>query len=89
MATKAKQARLPGVEDPAITELEDAAAEYAEIRDDRIALSQREGDTKATLLALMHKHKKKHYEHGGVSIDVVAEEETVRVRIKKEDDDGD
>ena len=88
MATP-KQARLPGVEDPEIEELVETAEKYADVRDKRIALSAQEGAIKQELLALMHKNKKRHYQHAGVEIDVVAEDETVRVRIKKESDDED
>lgn len=80
----AKQARLPGTEGPEIEELEEAAFKYAEIRDQRMELTQREVSAKQTVLALMKKHKKNDYNHAGVEIEVVLEVETVKVRIKKE-----
>jgi hypothetical protein len=80
---KQKQPRLPGQEDAAITELETAAEGYAETRDQRQALLAEEVEQKAQLLALMKRHKKEHYEHNGVIIDIVHEEETVKVKIAK------
>jgi hypothetical protein len=82
----AKQKRLPGVEDPEIEELVSAAESYAEIRDQRMALTPQETELKGELLKLMHKYKRKTYKHNGIEINVVTEEETVRVRVKHEDD---
>lgn len=85
-----RQPDLPGTEDRAIAELEDAADTYAETRDQRMALTVEETGLKATILRLMKAHKKTTYHRNGVSIEIVAEEETVKVRVKKtEDDDGD
>jgi len=71
----------------AIRDLEVAAADYVEIRDQRIALNQSEAALKTKLLGLMKKHGKTSYDRGGVSIDVVTEQETVKVRVKRTDDD--
>jgi hypothetical protein len=84
MTTTAKQQRLPGTEDAEIEELHDAAFEYAGIRDQRMALTPQETGLKQKVLALMKKYKKQTYAHNGVEIEVVAEEETVKVRVKKE-----
>jgi hypothetical protein len=80
---KPRQARLPEMEDPAIEELEAKAEQYASIRDQRIALNAQEKPLKDGLLDLMKKNKKTHYHRDGVSIDIVTEKETVRVKIKK------
>jgi hypothetical protein len=82
---KPRQARLPGIEDPEIEELEAAAESYADVRDQRMALTPVEAKHKEDLLALMHKHEKKSYVHGNIDIKVVVESEKVRVRIKKEE----
>ena len=86
----AKQAELPGIERK-LKDLHDCALEYAEKRDARQALLAEEVDLKVKLLALMKKYKKETYEYNGVSIQVVHEEETVKVRIKekKEADEED
>jgi hypothetical protein len=83
---RGKTSRLPGMEDPEIEELEDAAREYANIRDDRMKLTTAEVDTKGTLLALMKKHKKETYNHDGIEVKITHEKESVKVRIKKEKD---
>lgn len=90
-STKARprQPDLPGTEDRAIKPLEESAAAYADIRDQRMALNVDEAKLKATLLTLMKKHGKSVYHRNGITIQIVQEEETVRVRVKKADDDED
>jgi hypothetical protein len=83
MAKKPKQDRLPEMADAAIAELESAAESYAETRDERLALLAEEVEQKKEILALMVKHKKEHYEHNGVIVDLVPEEMNVKVTIKK------
>lgn len=78
-----KQKDLPGMSDRKLTDLSDAAYDYAKIRDERMDLSQQESQLKQRLLTLMKKHKMKEYVYEDVEIRVVAEEETVRVRIRK------
>jgi hypothetical protein len=82
---KPRQKRLPGMEDPTIDEIQNAAMEYAEIRDERQELTTREVDLKKNLLNIMKKHHKTMYSHNGVVVQVVVEEETVKVRIKSEE----
>lgn len=85
---RARTPALPGMEDSAIQPLEDAALAYADIRDQRMALNVEEVGLKATLLRLMKKFGKQTYQRDGVSIEIVAEEETVKVRVKKPEDDN-
>ena len=82
---KPRQGRLPGTEDAAIEELESAAEEYAEVRDDRMGLTEKEVELKTELLRLMDDHKKTSYYHAGVTIEVKAKDRTVKVRIKKDE----
>lgn len=79
----AKPQRLPGMEDAKITGLHNAALDYAEIRDQRQELTTQEVDLKQKLLKLMHDHNKETYDYNGVSITLVHEDETVKVRVKK------
>ena len=83
----ANQDNLPGMEDREIKALQEAAIHYAKIRDKRQKLTAEEVELKADVLKLMHKHKREHYEYNGVSIDIVMEEETVKVKIRKVKDD--
>lgn len=87
MIKRPKSQRLPGMEDNRIDSLHDAASEYAEIRDQRIELNQREIKLKDKLLKLMHKLDRTTYACDGVSVALVMEEETVKVKIKKPDPD--
>ena len=85
MAKRPKQETLPTMEDRAIKPLQDAAHEYAEIRDERIALNQREADLKNKVRTLMHKHNKTRYAYEGVEIELLPPdgEEQVKVKVKK------
>src|SRR5215467_146131 len=82
MAKRAKPQRLPGV-DGAIPELDNAAHDYAALRDERMALTEQEVTLKATVLKLMHKHGKTVYQHGAVTITLVPEDKTVKVKVRR------
>ena len=78
-----RQDQLPGMKDRKLSALHDAALSYAEIRDQRQALTKKEVELQGTLLALMHKAKREHYEYAGVVCDLVVEKEKVKVRVQK------
>ena len=84
----ARQRRLPGVDDPKIESIHNAAMDYAEIRDERQGLTKREVDLKDKLHNLMKEHGLKTYKYGGVFVELVVEEETVKVRIRKEPEES-
>jgi len=88
-ASKPKQKDLPGMEERKIPDLHAAAEDYAEIRDERMALTEKEVPAKANLLELMHKHGKETYKYEDVEISVVHEEETVKVKIHREKEAAD
>lgn len=77
--------RLPGMEDSAIEELEDAAKRYVGVRDERMALTEREVDAKDLVLTLMKRHDKETYRRDGLEIKVVHTDESVKVRFKEEE----
>jgi hypothetical protein len=83
-----RQQDLPGTEDRAIRPLEDAAHDYAEIRDERMRLTEQETGLKAKLLSLMKKYQKTTYDRDGIHVEIVHEEETVKVRVKKPSEGG-
>lgn len=76
------------IEDRAIKSLEDAAQDYAHIRDERMTLTESEATLKVNLLALMKEHGKTVYHRGSVTITVVAEREKVKVRVRKASEAG-
>jgi hypothetical protein len=80
---KAKQADLPGMEDRRLDDLDAAAREYAEHRDERMQAFKDEVELKRRVLNLMHRHKKNTYDCDGVTIDVVPTDERIRVRVEK------
>src|ERR1700676_2008231 len=82
---RGRQARLPGTEDAAIESLEALAEEYAEARDERMAIGERESDLKQKLLTEMEANQKTRYFHAGCLIEVVATDKKVKVRISKDE----
>jgi hypothetical protein len=81
-----RQEVLPGVGDVKIAAIENAALDYAEIRDERQELTTKEVDLKKKLLDLMHAKGLKDYKRNGISVKVQVEEETVKVRVRPEED---
>ena len=82
----ARQPQLPGVQDNRVASLENAALNYAEIRDQRQELTKQESDLKQSLLKLMHKLHRTEYKRDGISITVEVEQETVKVRVRAQKD---
>lgn len=80
---KTKQARLPGTEDPAIQELEDAAIEHsdllAEIRTKRDEIKEID----KRIARLMKENGKNSYTHLGIELKLRRSEETVSVKVKR------
>ena len=68
--------------------MEDAAESYAEIRDQRMELTESEVSAKATLLAVMKKHNLKSYKDKGAGLYVMIEEGEDNVKVKKLQADG-
>jgi hypothetical protein len=81
-----RQAPLPGIGDTKIAAIENAALDYAELRDSRQELTKQEVDLKGKLLKLMHARNLTEYKRNGISVKVQVEEETVKVRIRAEED---
>ena len=83
-----RQKQLPEMEDNKIEALEDIALNYAEVRDERCGLSQREIELKSQLLQLMKAQKREHYHRDSISIDIVHEKENIKVKVKAGSDEG-
>jgi hypothetical protein len=77
-----KQASLPTMENRALADIEAAAEEYAETRDNRQALLVHEVELKDDLKALMHQHRLTTYKRNGIEIKLVMETENIKVKIK-------
>lgn len=82
----ARQKELPGMEERHIQEIEEVAVRYAEIRDQRQALTRREVDAKELLLNVMKRHNKRSYVVDEMAIEIVITKEKIRVKLKKGDD---
>jgi len=84
MSTRPRQGNLPGTTDRRIAPLERAARKYAELKEERLRLKREDVLQRAALLKLMKEHHKQVYERPGLSVEVVAETENVRVRLRAE-----
>lgn len=81
---KQKQPMLSN--DPAfehIKEIENLAGDYVEARDRRQALLADEVDLKGKLMSAMKRHKLETYSFEGYMVEIVHEEETVKVKKKR------
>jgi hypothetical protein len=78
-----RQLPIPGTEDREIATLNDAALDYAELRDQRVAALAAEIQAKATLLDLMHSYKKTNYKYDNIFIEITPEGEKLKVKILK------
>jgi hypothetical protein len=85
--TPKDQKDLPGMEGRGIAELDDLCRSYAKIRDKRQDLTKREVELKADLLAAMRKHKKREYVSDGIEARIVTEEESVKVKVAKAEEE--
>lgn len=81
-----RQEALPGMENAAIKEIENAALDYVEGRDERMAATEKEVELKSALIAAMHKHEKTEYKRGRISVKLVVEKEKVKVRVLDEEE---
>lgn len=82
MTKQPRQTEMAGMEDREIGELKDAALQYAEHRDERMAALKQEVELKASVLRLMKKHHKTKYNCKGIHIEVIVEKEKVKVDVK-------
>lgn len=75
-----------------VPEIDEAAEEYVDIRDRRMALTKDEKAAQTSLLNLMKKHKLKAYDYDNKLVSVVedvVEKVKVKAKDKPEADDGD
>jgi hypothetical protein len=84
----ARQDALPGMEDRAITELNEAAIRYDEIKRERAKLKLQEDAALDEVAALMRAQKRNHYQFRNIIIDLEQEEKT-SVKVKAETVDSD
>jgi len=75
--------RLPGTEDAAITEIQNAMIAYVEHRDERMAMTKPEGELKDKLIKAMQKHKRSRYVYQGRVVEIEETPGTVNVTVRK------
>ena len=79
-----RQDSLPGMKDTKIAAIEKLALDYAELRDERMAVGQQEVEVKEALIKAMHKAGKTEYKRNGISVLLTVEKEKIKVRVKDE-----
>ncbi len=87
-----KTTPLPGMERKGIKEIEQAADEYAELRDERMAILKKEVEAKTQLINLMKKNNQAVYEFeedGELVTVTLKSEEKVKVKRGSADDEED
>lgn len=80
---KPRQARLEGMDDPEIEDIEALAEQYAEKTAARQALLKEEVSLKSDLKDAMKRNGKTVYRHAGIVVTVTPESEKVRVKINR------
>lgn len=76
------------MEPPSIPEIDKAARQYVEVRDERMALTTQETDRRAKLLQLMKEHKQDNYTtKSGMQVTVTYGDEKVKVKAQVDEDD--
>ncbi len=81
---RSKQRPLPGMERAVAKDVEEAADAFVNIRDRRLALSEKETEAQATLLAAMKAHRLQSYRYDE-NLVVVDSKEKVRVKNAKDE----
>lgn len=76
-----RQKALPGMQDSKILVLERAALKYADVRDERMGWTKKEVEAKKRVKDLMHEQNRTRYSRGNIEIELVPEDEHVRVRV--------
>lgn len=96
-AARAKQQRLEGFTPKPIADIEDAAEDYEEARDFRMAASKVETEKNQVLIKMLKKHKKEQYAYkDSAGVPKIAElevqEEKIKAKVRKskvkKEDDG-
>lgn len=83
-----RQKEFPGMEKPRIKEIEDAAYDYRDKRDARMACSVEEKEAANKLVEVLKKHKVKHYDlDDDLEAAIVPTEFKVKVRKKPKEKD--
>ena len=78
------QPHLPGAADKKLKEIEDAAQEYKEFRDDRMKAQKPETEAQKNLLAIMDKHGVTEHRFNGEVAFIEEGKRAARVRAIKE-----
>lgn len=88
-----KQMKIPGTERVKLAEVDTAAENYVDVRDERMELTKKENETKDALIAAMKKHGVQIYKDESTSPPLVVVltpgEDNVTVKREKADKDGD
>ena len=83
MKKRPRQKKLPGMADVSIQEIDDAAAAFVDVRDNRMALTREEVEASEKLLEVMRKHKLTTYSYDGKTVSITSQQ---KVKVKRNDE---
>jgi len=81
-----RQKIIPGIGDAKIAAIENAALDYAELRDKRQELTTQEVELKTNLITLLKKKGITEYKRNGISVILTVEKEKVTVRVTEKEE---
>ena len=87
-SAKMRQASLPGTKSKAHEDIDEAAAAYCEVRDERMECSKRESEAKSVLMERLKKHGLREYVSGKVEITIEAVDEKLKVKLLDDEEDA-
>lgn len=82
---KSRQARLPGMEDSPIKDLEEAALEHSELASEVLAKRVELKAAKEKVATLMKSNGKKTYNRGGIRLKLKPGHDDVSIQVKRHD----
>lgn len=77
---------LPGMEDRSIKALEQLAAQFVDLKDQRKALKNQEDALTTKIIATLRKHEKDYYKRDGLEIRIELAAEKVKVTMQRKDE---
>ncbi len=83
------QKEIPGMEEEKDERVHGPALYYAEVRDERCALSKKEDEAKTSLMNAMLEAGLKRYQYRDLTVDLTEGKKDVKVKIATPSDNGD
>ena len=85
----ARERRLPEMQEAGLQEIEDAAATLLEARERYSNVGKEVNEIEQTVVAVMEKHQRSYYKHGGLEVEIKAGKVKAKVKHSESNGDGD